>query len=266
MNTPRFIKLALIICITFLSVNSYAQKKNSKAEKYIKNYTDLAINNMREFKIPASITMAQALLESGYGESELAKKSNNHFGIKCKSYWKGERVYHDDDAKGECFRKYSTVNDSFIDHGLFLTSNQRYSGLFKLKADDYKGWAKGLKAAGYATNPKYPELLINMVELYKLNKLDDKALRRGKLPRAQQKDLNSMVERITELNREPVADYIINDRKVYRTGKTLFVIARNGENFKAISKIVRVSEGKLKRYNKDIQTVRTGDMIKINNK
>lgn len=266
MKRLRFLQIILVICFALFTTNSFSQKKSNRAERYIKTYSDLAINNMREFKIPASITMAQALLESGYGESELSKKSNNHFGIKCKTYWKGERAYHDDDEKGECFRKYSTVSDSYIDHGLFLTSNNRYQGLFKLRTDDYKGWAKGLQAYGYATNPQYSELLINLVKVYGLDKLDDKALRRGKLPRAQQKDIDKIVERITELNREPVADYLINERKVYRTGKTLFVIALHGEDFKSISKVIRVSEGKLKRCNKEITKVKAGDMIKINNK
>ena len=127
---------------------------------------------MEKYKIPASITLAQGILESGNGLSTLAKKSNNHFGIKCHKGWKGERVYHDDDEKGECFRKYTYVQTSYEDHSKFLTSRQRYAGLFKLKKTDYKGWARGLKKAGYATDKKYPKKLIKIIQDYKLYEFD----------------------------------------------------------------------------------------------
>ncbi|MFI5172618.1 MAG: glucosaminidase domain-containing protein [Chitinophagales bacterium] len=143
---------------------------------YIEQYKEIAVNEMIEFRIPASITLAQGILESGAGQSELAKKSNNHFGIKCHSDWTGDKVYYDDDAKDECFRKYDDVADSYRDHSEFLSKKGRYASLFELDPDDYKGWAKGLKEAGYATNPKYADMLINLIEEYELNKLDKMSL------------------------------------------------------------------------------------------
>lgn len=139
---------------------------------YIKNFAPLAMIEMKKYKIPASITLAQGILESGSGLSNLSLKSNNHFGIKCHKGWTGARVYHDDDKKGECFRKYSHPIGSFKDHSLFLKNRGRYSFLFKLKKDDYRAWAKGLKKAGYATDPKYPKKLIKIVEDYQLYRYD----------------------------------------------------------------------------------------------
>ncbi|MCL7764369.1 glucosaminidase domain-containing protein [Polaribacter sp. Z014] len=163
--------------------------KNSSLNKqtlaYIRKYAPISVKEMHENKIPASITLAQGILESGRGRSELALKSNNHFGIKCHTQWQGERVYHDDDEKGECFRKYQFVETSYDDHSAFLTERKRYSFLFNYGAKDYKRWAKGLKKAGYATDKQYPNKLIRIIEDYKLYefdkvkkkdfKLDDKA-------------------------------------------------------------------------------------------
>jgi len=143
---------------------------------YIENYSPIAKEEMIQYGIPASITMAQGILESGAGRSELSKKSNNHFGIKCHKGWTGERVYHDDDESQECFRKYKDPKYSFRDHSLFLTQRSRYENLFSYKKDDYKSWAKGLRKAGYATDPKYPQKLINIVEKYKLYTFDEEVL------------------------------------------------------------------------------------------
>jgi len=128
---------------------------------------------MRFYKIPASITLAQGILESGHGQSTLAKKANNHFGIKCHKGWKGKSILHDDDAKDECFRSYKNPLRSYKDHSLFLVERDRYSSLFKLNRKDYKSWAIGLKAAGYATDPKYAEKLISLIERFKLNRFDE---------------------------------------------------------------------------------------------
>ena len=148
---------------------------------YIENYSIIAKDEMKLYGIPASITLAQGILESGAGRSGLSRKSNNHFGIKCHKDWTGERVYHDDDELQECFRKYKDPDISFRDHSLFLTERTRYKDLFKLKKDDYKGWAKGLRKAGYATDPKYPKKLIDIIERYKLFKLDAEVLgKKGK--------------------------------------------------------------------------------------
>ena len=144
---------------------------NSKYQTYIDQYRDLAIEEMLRYKIPASITLAQGIFESGAGTSRLTTQGNNHFGIKCHG-WKGKTIYFDDDAAHECFRAYNNAKESFEDHSKFLVQNKRYAGLFKLSLTDYAGWARGLKAAGYATNPQYATKLINLIELYKQYELD----------------------------------------------------------------------------------------------
>ena len=146
-------------------------------EAYIANFNAIAKEEMRKYKIPASITLAQGILESGSGKGRLAVEANNHFGIKCHG-WTGEKIYHDDDASQECFRKYKHADSSFEDHSAFLTGRSRYSKLFQLRIDDYKGWAKGLRAAGYATDRKYPEKLISLIERYQLYTFDDEVLGR----------------------------------------------------------------------------------------
>ena len=148
----------------------------SITEIYIETYRDVAKDEMRLHGIPASITLAQGILESGSGKGDLTMRSNNHFGIKCHKGWTGERVYHDDDEDQECFRKYVNPAFSFTDHSLFLRGRSRYASLFKLDKDDYKGWARGLKKAGYATDRKYPNKLIALIERYELYKYDAEVL------------------------------------------------------------------------------------------
>lgn len=143
---------------------------------YIENFKHIAKEEMLQYGIPASIKMAQGILESGAGRGDLSSRSNNHFGIKCHTGWTGDKVFHDDDEAQECFRKYNDPKYSFRDHSLFLTGRPRYSDLFKLKKDDYKAWAIGLRKAGYATDPKYPEKLIGIIERYQLYKLDREVL------------------------------------------------------------------------------------------
>lgn len=234
----HFLIALLLISSTAIT---WSQSKNKDAEHYIKKYSHVAIGNMKEFGIPASITMAQGLLESGYGLSELARKSNNHFGIKCKKDWTGEKVYHDDDEAQECFRKYKSVQDSYSDHAVFLSSSKRYAGLFMLPRGDYKAWAKGLKEAGYATNPKYPTLLINMIELYELDNLDRGLLR----PTIE----TSGVSSITIGGRGEIAAYIMGGRSVYRNGKNLYIYAQNNDSYEKISKALKVRMKKLERIN-----------------
>ena len=144
-------------------------------EAYIANFSAIAQEEMRKYKIPASITLAQGILESGSGKGRLALEANNHFGIKCHG-WTGQKIYHDDDASQECFRKYNHAESSFEDHSAFLTGRSRYSKLFQLREDDYKGWAKELRAAGYATDRKYPDKLISLIERYQLYKFDEEVL------------------------------------------------------------------------------------------
>ncbi|RNC87631.1 MAG: LysM peptidoglycan-binding domain-containing protein [Winogradskyella sp.] len=150
-------------------------KKRTSVDNYIDTYAAIAMDEMRTSKIPASITLAQGILESGSGNGRLAKEANNHFGIKCHG-WKGQKIYHDDDRRQECFRKYKAAATSYKDHSEFLTGRKRYAGLFKLKPTDYKGWARGLKVAGYATDRKYPQKLISLIERYELYKYDQQVL------------------------------------------------------------------------------------------
>lgn len=168
------IKSVLLILSILFSVSASAQHRSKLYEKYIENHKDLAISHMKKYKIPASITLAQGLLESGAGMSRLATKANNHFGIKCHKDWTGDSMPFTDDAPNECFRKYKTVEESYTDHSLFLTRRGRYSSLFDLEITDYKGWAKGLQLAGYATDKGYANKLIKLIEDYELYLYDDK--------------------------------------------------------------------------------------------
>ncbi|WP_010180680.1 glucosaminidase domain-containing protein [Aquimarina agarilytica] len=186
------------------AVGTYTNKINN----YIDTYSEIAMEQMREYKIPASITLAQGILESGAGSGDLTRRANNHFGIKCHD-WKGAKVYHDDDRKQECFRKYSNASFSFQDHSLFLTGRKRYLGLFKLANDDYKGWAKGLQKAGYATDPKYPAKLINLIEKYKLYNYDASVLGKSK------KDAKKVIGK--------------SDQYTVKKGDTLYSIARKNK-------------------------------------
>ena len=171
----------------------------SPQEKYIEKYAPLAVSEMYRSGVPASITLAQGLLESGNGQSELARKSNNHFGIKCHNNWKGGRVYHDDDAKGECFRKYNHPSESYRDHSDFLRYRDRYKFLFDYRITDYKSWAYGLKKAGYATDPKYPKKLIALIEDYDLHKYDRKPASFGKTyNKKDDKDHDKKEEKVTK--------------------------------------------------------------------
>ncbi len=157
---------------------------------YIENYSPIAKEEMLQYGIPASITLAQGILESGAGRGELSAKSNNHFGIKCHKGWTGGRVYHDDDKLQECFRKYKDPKYSFRDHSLFLTQRSRYNDLFKHNKDDYKSWARGLKKAGYATDPKYPDKLIRIIETYDLFMYDEEVLGKKKSKKKEKKSSN----------------------------------------------------------------------------
>ena len=177
----RKVKLQVTPSKVEVTLNKTSAPKSSKknpvtnnALEYISYYKSISVSEMRAYGIPASITLAQGILESGSGKARLARDANNHFGIKCHD-WTGDRVYHDDDKAQECFRKYKNPSQSFRDHSEFLANRKRYAGLFELKKDDYKGWAKGLRKAGYATDPKYPQKLISLIERYELYKYDTKS-------------------------------------------------------------------------------------------
>lgn len=220
--------------ITFLCVSLNAQLKwNSRYQAYIDQYKDLAIAEMLKYNIPASITLAQGLLESGAGMSELARNGNNHFGIKCHD-WTGARTYHDDDANNECFRAYRDVYESYEDHSRFLARQPRYRSLFRLKRTDYKGWAMGLKKCGYATSPTYAKQLIGIIELYKLHKYD-KAKKYDKF----------MVERSSVKDVAPS----INLHPIHIYNKNYYLNVRQGDTFRSIAREVGISYKKLAKYN-----------------
>jgi len=171
-ETPHQTKTHKIDKSTPQTPSQPPQTNFQKIEHYITTYSSIAVSEMEEFGIPASITLAQGILESSMGVGRLAREANNHFGIKCHSGWNGKRIYHDDDEKGECFRVYQTPKASFRDHSVFLNTRSRYAFLFETKPNDYKAWAKGLKKAGYATDPKYPEKLISLIERFGLDRFD----------------------------------------------------------------------------------------------
>lgn len=223
----RLFSLLLLLPLTVTA----QMKWNSRYQQYIDQYKDIAIEQMMRWKVPASITLAQGIFESAAGQSELVLRSNNHFGIKCHG-WTGRTVYKDDDARNECFRAYDSPHDSFEDHSRFLATGQRYQKLFELKLTDYKGWARGLKAAGYATNPKYANQLIDLIQLYKLYELD-KAKSYDKFI-AQHTHNQSLSQQL-----HPI--------KIYN--KNYFIYARRGDSFRSIGEEIDISYKKIAKYN-----------------
>ena len=222
--------LLLILCLT-----SQAQMKwNQRYQTYINQYRDLAIEQMLKHHIPASITLAQGLLESGAGNSELAVKGNNHFGIKCHG-WTGRTTYHDDDQTQECFRAYDNVFDSYEDHSQLLVLQPRYKSLFSLSRTDYKGWAKGLKKCGYATSPTYARKLIDIIELYKLYEYDKATTYDRFLAQQPQK--------------EKTATSAPTGHPIRTFNKNYYVVARSGDTFKSLAKELGLSARKLAKYN-----------------
>lgn len=218
--------------------------QNAQYKAYINRYKDLAIQQMERYNIPASITLAQALLESNAGQSELARESNNHFGIKCHK-WTGEKTYKDDDQRDDCFRVYKSVSDSYEDHSLFLVSSARYSSLFRLDPTDYVGWARGLKLAGYATNPEYADRLINLIESYALDRFDSDS-----------------------------APYVWSDdddgssHEPKLANGLVYVVARQGDTMKGIAEEFGTSRYRLVRYNDLYRTYVPvkGDVIYLHRK
>ena len=172
MKTISLIKPHFILLAFLLSLSQWTNAQRSPYEAYIDTYKGLAVEQMERYGIPASITLAQGLLESAAGQSELSRKANNHFGIKCGGSWNGPYVLRDDDARNEKFRAYSSPRESYEDHSVFLATRSRYAFLFKYKKSDYKAWAHGLKKAGYATNPRYAHLLIKLIHRYDLDRYD----------------------------------------------------------------------------------------------
>lgn len=252
MNKNRSLPIWGLLVLVFLCFHvlpASGQRKNSSYEKYIKEYSSLAVRHQQKYKIPASITLAQGILESGAGMSELARKSNNHFGIKCHTDWNGGRVYHNDDLAGECFRQYRKVEDSYDDHSRFLTERSRYAALFRLNSTDYKGWARGLQNCGYATDKAYANKLIKLIEDYELYKFDRQ----------------STGKKATTQNR--TGSPTIN-RSVYKTHGLIYVIATEDDSFEQIALDINFKVKDLIKYN-EVPTdfpLQKGDIVYLQKK
>lgn len=267
----RFLFVLLIIGLDLPAQN------RQTVQEYIARYKDMAINEMKTYKIPASITLAQGVLESGNGNSELAKNANNYFGIKCKAEWNGEKYYYDDDEENECFRKYTSDSASYRDHSLFLSQRIYYKSLFQLDICDYKAWAFGLKKAGYATEPMYAELLIKIIEENKLYLIDcpdkyknmDTALVitpiiEDSLSKVTKN--NNHKETITEIREKSpnsensgsdFGEVILsgNSRKIYFNNGVKYVKARSKDSYNDIAKDFDMSVQELIHYN-DLKTTK----------
>lgn len=270
-------RICVLVCILLTTFSLFAQTKSAVYIAYIETYRDMAIEQQRKHKIPAAITMAQGILESAAGRSELATQANNHFGIKCTSDWPGRTYTHDDDKKDECFRRYANVRDSYEDHSLFL-KRKRYESLFSLPIGDYKNWAYGLKACGYATDPKYPEKLIQLIELYELDKLTmDERLQKGGFVSesdtvwTEYTNESSLIDfvsqgQINDYVSPPMEDLELysDHRSGYRNG-VRFIIAGPGETFASLAHFLNIRERSLRKYNDALDTreLEAGDMVYI---
>ena len=272
MKFSKYTIIAAILSLFTTIPQASAQTRQTK-EEYIDRYKHIAIDHMERYGIPASITMAQGILESDSGNSNLARKSNNHFGIKCKKDWKGERVYHDDDAPNECFRKYDSVEDSYLDHAEFLDNSPRYDSLFAYSATDYKSWARGLKAAGYATAKDYAQRLIRLIEDNKLYLLDQE--NGSKLYASRNRNEDNIDKEFTaqssvntpithngqiDPNQWRVSEQTYQGYSVYTNNRTNMLIARNGDKFSDIAGTFAIPEKLLRKYN-EISIKSTADPI-----
>ena len=246
----------MALCLFLTSLVASAQVRwSAEYQEYIDQYKDIAIEEMANYRIPASITLAQGLLESGAGKSYLSRCGNNHFGIKSHG-WQGRTIKHDDDKKQESFRAYDSPRESYEDHSRFIANRERYQRLFSLNITDYRGWAKGLKECGYATNPKYAQRLINIIETYQLYKYDTMSPAR--------KVVAEKVETVTPVTRRAV--YTVHPIKAYN--QNYYVYARRGDSFESIGKEVGVSASNLAKYNeRDVDdTLREGDVVYLRKK
>lgn len=225
-------KNIIVFLLILVSLHSFADD----TQEYIRKYRKIAVKEMRKYGIPASITLAQGILESGSGNSRLAKKGKNHFGIKCTSDWNGRTIREDDDKKDECFRRYRKAKHSYRDHSEFIATKKRYQFLFEYDKRDYKSWANGLKKAGYATNPNYPTLLINLIEKYDLEKYDKRGARRM---------IRKEDRAYKESNNSKAIDSTVTVNNTIENGKYHTVVS--GDTMYSISK----------KYNKSIETIKS---------
>ncbi|MFZ4768878.1 MAG: glucosaminidase domain-containing protein [Ferruginibacter sp.] len=231
------VKTIFLLFVCLMVGNVYAQRMT--VEEYVATYKDAAIAQMKRLGVPASIILAQGILETENGNSDLVKKSNNHFGIKCKSTWTGMSVTHTDDAPNECFRKYNTAEESYRDHSDYLFNTSRYASLFQLSATDYKGWAYGLKRAGYATNPRYPQILISNIEKYNLQQYNSEDVSERIVE-------NPMASNITNsiITKSPASEVVVETPKENNVFKKIFSGRKNrGNQFFNRLKAVMVFKG-----------------------
>lgn len=224
--------LLMLVFLLFKQTHSQPNERKFSPEDYILKFKEEAISQMQLHNIPASITLAQGMLESGNGNSALAVYANNHFGIKCHNDWRGETYHADDDEKDECFRKYSSALESYNDHSYFLKKNTRYSNLFTLKRDDYRGWASGLKQAGYATHKSYAELLVGLIEKYKLYEFDK---------------LTDIPVIVNKPNNTNIPNMEI--RTVVRFNRSKFIIVKKGDSFMKIANEFGLEVDDILRFN-----------------
>lgn len=256
-------KIALLLAaLAGCTIALAQQPAKMTAEEYIKRFAPLAVEQQALYGIPASITLGQGLLESGNGNSRLAREANNHFGIKCGSSWDGRSIRHDDDALQECFRAYDSIEESYIDHSLILCERKWYRPLFDLDPKDYKAWAHGLKKAGYATNPRYAELLIAIIERHELYRFDNALLADYVAPEststptdersevAEQESVEEVVvPRKVDIDRLQMADCTVGGYGIYAEGGRRYVIATEGDNLSRVSKAVGISTRRLRKIN-----------------
>jgi len=256
----------LLITLTLFTVtvvNMLGQTKNPSFEAYINKYKDLAIQLQQQYRIPASIKLAQALLESDAGRSNLARKSNNHFGIKCKEEWRGNRVYHDDDAKNECFRAYSSVEDSYLDHAKFLAERKYYVSLFSLDIYDYRAWAYGLQKCGYATDKLYGSKLVGIIESYGLYKYD-KARITERQPVIEEQPEIKLIREFEKKHPE-----LINwRRRLHQVNGIHYITAQTNDTYEIIAYDARMKLKRLLKYNETTKEhkLENGDIVFLQNK
>ncbi len=260
-------KSILFFLLIALTIKGFAQLPAYKIsrEEYIEIYKEIAIIEMNSFRIPASITLAQGILESANGNSTLAKRANNHFGIKCHKGWNGKTYHIDDDAKDECFRKYSDPFESFKDHSVFLSTRDRYAFLFSLEITDYKAWAHGLKKAGYATNPKYPQLLIKIIEGYNLGQYDNPDFKVVVKNKKSKKKKNNYANNEADFKTITIG---AANREIFSNNGVKFIYARKEDTFYKIARDFNIYTWQVYSYNdlKKKDKITEGQMVYLEKK
>lgn len=272
MNITRYTKLILLFLTFLTAVSAYGK---SDQEKYIRQYADLAVKEMYRSGVPASITLAQGLLESGNGKSVLAVKGNNHFGIKCHKGWTGKSMRHDDDRKNECFRVYDSPEESFRDHSDFLRYRDRYSFLFDFRITDYKSWAHGLKKAGYATDPSYPQKLIRIIEEYDLHKYDRKSPRKHSEESPEEVIQQELPKSPSQIEQDvPLEDDMREQfsfslsRPVYTRNRVPFVYAEEGDTYEILASLYGLFPREILKFNdvRNPDDLKPGDVVYLRTK